>query len=131
MVHLLIGMNIFSLVKLLTWVFNLLLSDNCKVHFFVNKVVLYLETRFLPPQYPSFFTGGFFARGGPDRRELLKNMGIRSTFVAKGWTERLSEASDQHATPPDATKMLTVSPSQIFKNLIFYHFLTYLVKNIP
>jgi len=65
-------------------------------------------TRNLVIKYPSFFTGGFFARGGPDRRERLKNMGMRTTFVAKGWTEKLSEASDQHSTPPDATKMLTI-----------------------
>ncbi|XP_047116308.1 saccharopine dehydrogenase-like oxidoreductase isoform X1 [Schistocerca piceifrons] len=48
--------------------------------------------------YPKVFSCGFVSHEGPTE-EMMKNTHFKFTLFAEGWKEKLSEPTDQHATP--------------------------------
>jgi len=65
-------------------------------------------TRYLLLKFPEKMTGGIFNRNGP-KRELLKDLKFTSTLIGRGWSEKLSEYSDEHTKEPDASIVVKVT----------------------
>ncbi|GBN33046.1 Saccharopine dehydrogenase-like oxidoreductase, partial [Araneus ventricosus] len=63
--------------------------------------------RYLLAKYPSFFTAGMFSAEGPTREQVMEGS-TTVTLLGKGWKDRLSEPTDQHATKPDTQMKLTI-----------------------
>ncbi|CAG0886071.1 unnamed protein product [Darwinula stevensoni] len=69
-------------------------------------------TRKLLEDHPSFFSFGMFCRGGPTE-EQIEGAKFTVTLIGKGWSEKTSEASDQHADPPSKEMIVKVSGPDI------------------
>jgi short subunit dehydrogenase-like uncharacterized protein len=79
--------------------------------------------RYLFQTYPEYLTLGSISKEGPSPAEM-ENLKFTFTLVGKGWNETLSEKTDQHATPPNKTKVLLVkgtNPGYKATNIIFLH----------
>ncbi|XP_076224527.1 saccharopine dehydrogenase-like oxidoreductase [Nomia melanderi] len=61
-------------------------------------------------KYPAFFTYGYVSHEGPSRK-VQENTHFKFTFIAKGWTEKLSISTDNHKDPPN--KVLTTQVSGV------------------
>ncbi|XP_076224526.1 GTP cyclohydrolase punch [Nomia melanderi] len=61
-------------------------------------------------KYPTFFTCGYVSHEGPSRK-VQENTHFKFTFIAKGWTEKLAEPTDNHKDPPN--KVLTAQVSGV------------------
>ncbi|XP_060068458.1 saccharopine dehydrogenase-like oxidoreductase [Ylistrum balloti] len=51
-------------------------------------------------KYPSFFTAGFFKKGGPTKSQI-ENTSFKMTFVAKGWSKKLEDPLSDPEEKPD------------------------------
>ncbi|XP_058793856.1 saccharopine dehydrogenase-like oxidoreductase [Phymastichus coffea] len=59
-------------------------------------------------KYPKFFSLGLISREGP-KPEIMENAHFSITFIAKGWTEKLTEPTDQYEDPPNKEMITKVS----------------------
>lgn len=55
-------------------------------------------------KHPKLFSLGFFSREGPTE-SYMESTHFKMTFFAKGWSEKLSDSTDQFTSAP--TKTLT------------------------
>lgn len=81
----------------------------CLVTMFMATVFFLLAStkfgRYLLEKYPGFFSLGTFSREGPTR-EQVKGNSFTYTIYGEGWTEKLTDPTDQHKDKPD--KNLTI-----------------------
>ncbi|XP_046832497.1 saccharopine dehydrogenase-like oxidoreductase isoform X1 [Vespa crabro] len=83
-------------------------------------IILYFLMKFsygrsLILKYPKLFTYGFISHEEPTEK-TLNELKLSFTFLARGWTEKLSEPSDVHSDPPNkemVTKVTGVNPYAI------------------
>ncbi|XP_016839585.1 saccharopine dehydrogenase-like oxidoreductase isoform X1 [Nasonia vitripennis] len=59
-------------------------------------------------KYPKFFSGGMASHEGP-KPELMENSHFSVTLFAKGWTDKLSEPTDQHKDAPNKEMITKVT----------------------
>ncbi|XP_058793881.1 saccharopine dehydrogenase-like oxidoreductase isoform X2 [Phymastichus coffea] len=64
-------------------------------------------------KHPKFFSWGLASHEGP-KEEIMDNTHFSITFLAKGWTEKLTDPTDQYKEPPNkelVTKVTGVNPA--------------------
>lgn len=59
-------------------------------------------------QHPKFFSGGLISNESPNE-EAIKKLHFSLTIVAKGWTEKLNDPTEQHKEPPNKEMITRVS----------------------
>ncbi|XP_013786030.1 saccharopine dehydrogenase-like oxidoreductase isoform X2 [Limulus polyphemus] len=81
----------------------------CLVTMFMATIFFLMASnkcgRYLLEKFPGFFSLGTFSRGGPTR-EQVKDNSFTCTIHGEGWTEKLTDPTDQHKDKPD--KNLTI-----------------------
>ncbi|XP_069117747.1 saccharopine dehydrogenase-like oxidoreductase isoform X2 [Argopecten irradians] len=68
--------------------------------------------RTLLMKFPSFFTAGFFKKGGPTKTQI-ENSSFKMTFVAKGWSKTLEDPLSDPQEKPDTILTAKVAGPEI------------------
>ncbi|KAL2717694.1 saccharopine dehydrogenase-like oxidoreductase isoform X2 [Vespula squamosa] len=86
------------------------------IFIFINFILLQFSYgRSLLLKYPELFTWGIVSHEEPSE-ETLNKLEMSLTFLAHGWTEKLSEPSDVHSDLPNkemVTKVTCVNPYNV------------------
>ncbi|XP_021378454.1 saccharopine dehydrogenase-like oxidoreductase isoform X1 [Mizuhopecten yessoensis] len=63
-------------------------------------------------KYPSFFTAGFFKKGGPTKSQI-EDGSFKMTFVAKGWSKKLEDPLADPEEKPDTVLTAKIAGPEI------------------
>lgn len=65
------------------------------------------------------FSFGFVTHEGPSRDEM-DNVEFTFTMHGNGWSEKLAEPTDQHAEPPNKTKVVKVKELSEYVTIFYF-----------